>query len=281
MSLRLDCAGRYLELSRPLVMGILNATPDSFSDGGRFLDAEAALDHARRMVEEGADIIDVGGESTRPGAPPVSASEETDRVVPVIEVLHRELPVPVSVDTGKAEVMRAAVAAGAGMINDVWALRGPGSLAAASDCAVPVCLMHMQGEPRTMQQSPRYGDVLGEVAAFLRRRLQTAEAAGIPRSRLLIDPGFGFGKTLEHNLTLLRGLERFAELGAVLVAGVSRKRMIGQLLGDAPVEQRLYGSLAAALFAAERGAGILRVHDVKPTVDALQVLRALAEPELS
>ena len=168
MSLRLDCAGRYLELSRPLVMGILNATPDSFSDGGRFLDAEAALDHARRMVEEGADIIDVGGESTRPGAPPVSASEETDRVVPVIEVLHRELPVPVSVDTGKAEVMRAAVAAGAGMINDVWALRGPGILAAASDCAVPVCLMHMQGEPGTMQQSPRYGDVLGEVAAFLR-----------------------------------------------------------------------------------------------------------------
>ncbi len=281
MSQHLDCAGRILELSRPLVMGILNATPDSFSDGGRFIDFEVALAHARRMVEEGVDIIDVGGESTRPGAQPVSAAEEIDRVVPLIEALQRELPVPVSIDTGKAEVMRAAVAAGAGMINDVWALRGPGSLEAARDCAVPVCLMHMRGEPRSMQHAPCYADVLAEVSAFLRQRLQSAEAAGIPRSRLLVDPGFGFGKSLEHNLTLLRGLQRFAELGTPLLVGISRKRMIGQLLGDAPVEQRLYGSLAAALFAAERGAGILRVHDVKPTVDALRVLRALAEPRLS
>ena len=278
MSLRLDCAGRTLDLSRPLVMGILNATPDSFSDGGRFVDVEAALAHARRMVEEGADIIDVGGESTRPGASPVGEAEEIDRVVPLIRVLHRELPVAISIDTGKAGVMRAAVAAGAGMINDVWALRGPGSLKAARDCGVPVCLMHMQGEPRSMQQAPSYADVLAEVYAFLRQRLRAAEAAGIPRSRLLVDPGFGFGKSLEHNLTLLRGLQRFAGLGVALLVGVSRKRMIGQLLGDAPVGGRLYGSLAAALFAAERGARILRVHDVKPTADALRVLQALAGP---
>ena len=277
----MECAGRSLELSRPLVMGILNATPDSFSDGGRFLGVEAALVHARRMVEEGADIIDVGGESTRPGASPVSAAEEIERVVPLIRALHQELPVPISVDTGKAAVMRAAVAAGAGMINDVWALRGPGSLDAARDCEVPVCLMHMQGEPRGMQRSPCYVDVLDEVYAFLHQRVQAAEAAGIDRSRLLVDPGFGFGKTLDHNLTLMRSLDRFVGLGVALLVGVSRKRMIGQLLGEAPVDHRLYGSLAAALFAVERGARVLRVHDVKPTVDALRVLWALAETETS
>ncbi len=256
-------------------MGILNVTPDSFSDGGDFTTCETALQHARRMVAEGADLIDVGGESTRPGARPVSVEEELDRVVPVIEALAAELAVPVSVDTSKPEVMRAAVAAGAGLINDVAALRRPGALAAASALGVPVCLMHMQGEPGTMQQDPTYGDVVADVANFLAERIAACGAAGIPRERLLVDPGFGFGKTLGHNLALLRGLPRLAALGVPVLAGLSRKSMIGALLGGVPVGERLHGSVAAAVLAVERGAAIVRVHDVGPTVQALRVLAAV------
>lgn len=267
----LDCAGRLLDLVRPRVMGILNTTPDSFSDGGAYLSPEAAIRHAWRMLEEGADIIDVGGESTRPGAQAVLEAEEIRRVVPVIEALARELPVPVSVDTSKAGVMRAAVAAGAGMINDVRALRGTGCLETAADAAVPVCLMHMQGEPRDMQSEPHYGDVVGEVRGFLAQRIDECMQAGIPCERLLIDPGFGFGKTLEHNLELFRHLRHLSDLGAPLLVGVSRKRMIGVLLGGAAVEQRVYGSVAAAVLAIAQGAAIVRVHDVRPTVEALRV----------
>jgi dihydropteroate synthase len=227
------------------------------------------------MVADGADLIDVGGESTRPGAPPVSVAEELDRVIPVIEALASELAVPVSVDTSKPEVMRAAVAAGAGLINDVAALRRPGALAAAAALRVPVCLMHMQGEPGTMQQDPAYGDVVAEVAAFLAGRLAACEAAGIPRERLLVDPGFGFGKTLAHNLALLRGLPRLASLGVPVLAGLSRKSMIGALLGGVPVGERLHGSVAAAVLAVERGAAIVRVHDVGPTVQALRIVAAV------
>jgi dihydropteroate synthase len=271
----LRCGPHVLDLTRPRVMGILNVTPDSFSDGGRFASREAALNCARAMAAEGADLIDVGGESTRPGAAPVSVQEELDRVIPVIEALAGDLPVPVSVDTSKPEVMRAAVAAGAGLINDVAALRRPGALAAAAALGVPVCLMHMQGEPGTMQHDPTYGDVVGEVAAFLAARVAACEAAGIARGRLLVDPGFGFGKTLVHNLALLRGLPRLAALGLPVLAGLSRKSMIGALLGNVPVGGRLHGSVAAALLAVERGAAIVRVHDVGPTVQALRILAAV------
>ena len=271
----LHCGRHTLDLTRARVMGILNVTPDSFSDGGDFATREAALRHARQMVADGADLIDVGGESTRPGAPPVSVAEELARVIPVIEALASELAVPVSVDTSKPEVMRAAVAAGAGLINDVAALRRPGALAAAAALRVPVCLMHMQGEPGTMQQDPAYGDVVAEVAAFLAGRLAACEAAGIPRVRLLVDPGFGFGKTLAHNLALLRGLPRLASLGVPVLAGLSRKSMIGALLGGVPVGERLHGSVAAAVLAVERGAAIVRVHDVGPTVQALRIVAAV------
>jgi dihydropteroate synthase len=271
----LRCGHHTLDLTRARVMGILNVTPDSFSDGGDFVTREAALRHARQMVADGADLIDVGGESTRPGAPPVSVAEELDRVIPVIEALASELAVPVSVDTSKPDVMRAAVAAGAGLINDVAALRRPGALAAAAALRVPVCLMHMQGEPGTMQQDPAYGDVVAEVAAFLAGRLAACEAAGIPRERLLVDPGFGFGKTLAHNLALLRGLPRLASLGVPVLAGLSRKSMIGALLGGVPVGERLHGSVAAAVLAVERGAAIVRVHDVGPTVQALRIVAAV------
>ena len=203
----LDCGGRKLDLSRPAVMGILNVTPDSFSDGGVFLPPEKAIVQALRMAEEGADIIDIGGESTRPGARPVSAPEEIDRVLPVVEALHRQIPLPISIDTSKPEVMRAAVKAGAGFINDVRALREPGALETATQLEVPVCLMHMQGEPHTMQDDPRYADVVGAVRDFLKERLDACMNAGIPASRLVVDPGFGFGKTLEHNIELLRGLK--------------------------------------------------------------------------
>jgi dihydropteroate synthase len=264
-----------LDLTRPRVMGILNVTPDSFSDGGDFLSAAAALERARAMVDEGVDIIDVGGESTRPGAQPVSEQEELERVLPVIRAIRAELPVPVSIDTSKPNVMRAAVAAGARMINDVLALRAPGALEAARDAKVPVCLMHMQGEPRTMQQDPHYGDVVDDIIAFLRERVRVCEEAGIPRRFLILDPGFGFGKTLAHNLRLLKELRRIAELGFPLLVGLSRKSMLGALLQDAPASERLYGSLAAAVLAVERGASIVRVHDVKPTVDALRVVQAV------
>jgi dihydropteroate synthase len=266
----LDCGGRPLDLSRPAVMGILNVTPDSFSDGGVFLSRESAIAHARRMANEGADIIDVGGESTRPGAQPVSAQEEMDRVVPVIEALRENISLPISIDTSKPEVMCAAVAAGAGFINDVRALRDEGALEAAASLEVPVCLMHMQGEPRGMQENPRYRDVLSEIGDFLRARLQAAQAAGIPAQRLVIDPGFGFGKTLEHNLELLRGLKKLQSLGAPILVGLSRKSLIGKALG-LPVEGRLQASVALALMAVQNSARIVRVHDVGPTVETLRM----------
>ncbi len=274
----LDCRGRALDLSRVAVMGVLNVTPDSFSDGGRFAVRDAALAQARRMVEEGAAVVDVGGESTRPGAQPVSVQEELDRVIPVIESLARDVPVPVSIDTAKPEVMRAAVNAGAGLINDVLALRAPGALDAAAALRVPVCLMHMQGEPRRMQDDPRYTDVVGEVRDFLKERMDACIHAGIPRARLVIDPGFGFGKTLEHNLELLRSLRAFAALGVPVLAGLSRKSMIGKALG-LPVERRLHASVALALMAVQNGARIVRVHDVAPTVEAIRMWEAVYPPK--
>jgi dihydropteroate synthase len=270
----LDCRGRPLDLSRPAVMGILNVTPDSFSDGGNFLSRHNAVTQALRMVQEGADIIDVGGESTRPGAQPVTVQEEMDRVLPVIEALHASVPLPLSIDTSKPEVMRAAVSAGAGLINDVRALREPGALEAAATTGAPVCLMHMRGEPRTMQADPHYDDVVAEVAAFLRERMQAARAAGIPANRILIDPGFGFGKTLAHNLELLRGLRKLTSLGAPVLAGLSRKSMIGQALGLL-VEKRLHASVALAVLAVQNGASMVRVHDVGPTVEALRMWAAV------
>jgi dihydropteroate synthase len=270
----LDCNGRRLDLSRPVVMGILNITPDSFSDGGVFLSPENAIAQALRMAEEGAAIIDVGGESTRPGARPVSAQEEMDRVLPVVEALHARTPLPISIDTSKPDVMRAAVAAGAGFINDVQALRADDTLAAATELNVPVCLMHMQGEPRTMQNDPRYTDVVSEVRDFLKQRLEACVNAGIPASRLVVDPGFGFGKTLEHNIELLRGLKKLHGLGAAVLVGLSRKSMIGKALG-LPVEQRLHASVALAVMAVQQGARIVRVHDVGPTVEALHMWSAI------
>ncbi|WP_127478840.1 dihydropteroate synthase [Sulfurivermis fontis] len=272
----LDCAGKPLDLSVPRVMGILNVTPDSFSDGGRFIAPAMAVARARQMVAEGAAIIDIGGESTRPGAAAVTVEEEIARVVPVIEALAAELPVPISVDTSKPEVMRAAVAAGAGLINDVYALRLPGALAAAAELGVPVCLMHMQGEPRTMQQAPQYVDVVAEVRDFLAQRVADCIAAGIARERILLDPGFGFGKTLAHNLSLLKHLPLLQELGLPLLVGMSRKSMIGAVL-DAPVGERVYGSVAAHALALWLGAAVVRVHDVKATVDALKLVQAVRQ----
>ncbi len=268
------CAGRFtLALDRPLVMGVVNITPDSFSDGGRFYNPSEAIAGAQRLIEEGADIVDIGGESSRPGAAAVDAGEELQRILPVIMAL-RDAAVPVSVDTAKPEVMRAALDAGASMVNDIEALQAPAALAAvvASDAAV--CLMHMRGRPRTMQQAPQYGDVVAEVATFLRRRADIAMAAGIARERIVIDPGFGFGKSVEHNLELLRHLRRFTEAGFPVLAGLSRKSMLGVITGR-PVEQRLHASVAAALLAVERGAAIVRVHDVAATRDALAMWSAL------
>ena len=254
-------------------MGVVNVTPDSFSDGGRFLDPEAAIGRARALVGEGADILDVGAESSRPGAQGISADEELSRLMPVLEGL-RDCPVPVSVDTTKPEVMRAAIGAGAAMINDIGALRAPGALetVAASDAAV--CLMHMQGEPRSMQEEPRYRDVVAEVGAFLAGRVAEAERSGIARERIVVDPGFGFGKTVAHNFELLRELDRIAALGLPVMAGWSRKSTLGAITGRGAGD-RLAASLAAALLAVERGARIVRVHDVAATRDALQVLAAL------
>jgi dihydropteroate synthase len=274
----LDCGGRKLLLDRPRIMGIVNATPDSFSDGGRHAGVEAALAHALRLVAEGADLLDVGGESTRPGAAPVPIEEELARVVPVVAAIAARVGVPVSVDTSQPEVMRAAVSAGAGMINDVRALRVEGALEAAAALGVPVCLMHMQGTPQDMQAGPRYEDVVAEVHAFLTQRIFACEMAGIDKKRLLVDPGFGFGKSLEHNLRLLRQLSRFAELGVPVLAGLSRKGMIGAITGR-DVDARFHGSVAAALLAALNGAAIVRVHDVAATADALAVLHAVqAQP---
>jgi len=271
----LDCAGRRIDLDRPRVMGILNITPDSFSDGGDFISRDAALGRARAMVAEGADLLDIGGESTRPGAQAVSEQEELDRVIPIIEAIASEIAVPISVDTNKATVMRQAVAVGAGLINDVMALRDEGALAAAKALDVPVCLMHMQGLPRTMQHDPQYRDVVVDVMKFLQLRVDACLAEGIPRNRLLLDPGFGFGKSLQHNLTLLRQLDRFSELQLPLLVGISRKSMIGTVLSDAPVDQRLFGGLACAVMAVERGAAIIRTHDVKATADAVRMAQAV------
>ncbi len=274
---RLDCAGKLLDLSRPQVMGILNTTPDSFSDGGVFFSPDAAIKQAWRMYREGAAIIDVGGESTRPGARPVSLQEELERVIPVIETLYAELPVILSIDTSKPEVMREAVRAGAGMINDVCALQREGAVTAAAECRVPVCLMHMQGEPSIMQEQPHYDDVVDEVKSFLRQRVEVCLEAGIGCNQLLVDPGFGFGKTLHHNLQLLNRLPEMTSLGFPVLAGISRKSMLGNLLGERPVEGRLHGSIAAATMAVWSGASVVRVHDVGPTVDALKIVTAVKQ----
>jgi dihydropteroate synthase len=276
----LDCAGHRIDLKRPQVMGILNITPDSFSDGGDFISRDAALTRVSAMIAEGADILDIGGESTRPGARAVSVQEELDRVIPVIEAIASEFPLPISVDTSKSLVMREAVAAGAGLINDVMALFDDGALAVAAALNVPVCLMHMRGLPRTMQRDPQYRDVVVEVMEFLQSRVDACLAADIPRNRLLIDPGFGFGKSLRHNLTLLQQLDRFKELQLPLLVGMSRKSMIGAVLDDAPVDQRLAGGLACAVMAVERGAAIIRTHDVKPTADVLRMAHAVMKCEV-
>lgn len=265
-----------LDLGRPRIMGVLNRTPDSFSDGGRYTGLDPALRHAEAMAKEGADLLDVGGESTRPGSEGVSVQAELDRVIPVIERIAA-LGLPVSVDTSKPEVMAEAVKAGAAMINDVCALRRPGALEAAAGSGAGVCLMHMQGEPRSMQQDPRYGDVTAEVAAFLKERAAAVVAAGVAHEAVVLDPGFGFGKNLEHNLTLLADLPALAALGYPLLVGLSRKSMIGTLLGGKPVEERLQGSVAAALLAVQRGAHIVRVHDVAATFDAFKVASAITE----
>lgn len=274
----IDCAGRELVLDRTLVCGIVNVTPDSFSDGGEHFDAQAAIARGLRLVEEGADLLDVGGESTRPGAAEVDEAEELRRVVPVIAALARATSVPISIDTSKPAVMRAAVAAGAGLVNDVYALRRDGALDAVAELGVPVCLMHMQGEPRSMQADPHYDDVVGEIKRFLADRLFACELAGIARKKLLIDPGFGFGKTLEHNVTLLRELQQFGSLSAPLLVGLSRKSFLGALTGRTSADQRVHASVAAALIAAQRGAAILRVHDVAATVDALRIWQPVANP---
>jgi dihydropteroate synthase len=273
---QLDCAGRILVLDRPRVMGIVNVTPDSFSDGGEHATAEAAIAHGLKLAEEGADVLDVGGESTRPGAEDVPLEEELRRVVPVVEALAKRTSLPISIDTSKPEVMRAAVDAGAGMVNDVYALRRDGALDTAASLGVPVVLMHMLGEPRSMQDQPRYDDVVADVHRFLAERIFAAEMAGIAKKRIVVDPGFGFGKTLEHNLALLAQLERFTDLGVPVLAGLSRKKSIGTLTGRDDPQARVYGSIAAHLVAAQRGANLLRVHDVAATVDALKVWNAIA-----
>jgi dihydropteroate synthase len=271
----LDCNGRPLELDRPRIAGIINVTPDSFADGGQFIEPQRAIEHGLKLVEEGADLLDIGGESTRPGADAVDAATEMARILPVIEALVAQTKVPISIDTGKPEVMRAAVGAGAGLINDVRALRGEGALDTAAALGVPVVLMHMRGEPRTMQDDPQYDDVVGEVHRFLTDRLFACQMAGIDKKKILVDPGFGFGKTLEHNLALLRDLARFAEIAAV-VAGLSRKSTIGTLTGRADPAERAAGSAAAALIAVQNGAAIVRVHDVAITRDMLAVWQAVA-----
>jgi dihydropteroate synthase len=273
----LHCGSHTLDLASPRVMGIVNVTPDSFSDGGRLRDPAKAIEHARRLRDEGADVVDVGGESTRPGAMPVSDAEELDRVLPVVEALARDGAL-VSVDTTKPAVMRAAVAAGAAMINDVRALQEPGALEAIAASQAAVCLMHMRGEPRTMQQGPSYADVVAEVRAFLSARARACEAAGIARERIVVDPGFGFGKTVEHNFALLRGLAGIVALGYPVLVGWSRKSSLGLVTGR-KVDERLAASLAAALACVARGAAIVRVHDVRDTVDALKVWGAAGPPQ--
>ena len=275
MSTQLRCGERTLLLERPLVMGVVNLTPDSFSDGNRYLEPAQALERALALEAEGAAIIDLGGESTRPGAAPVTVQEELRRVLPVLEQLRPRTAAVLSIDTSKPAVMRACAAAGADLINDVYALRAPGALEAAAESGCAICVMHMQGEPRTMQHAPHYDDVVGEVRAFLQARVRACLAAGIAEERIVLDPGFGFGKTLAHNLTLLRRLEALRIEGLPILAGLSRKSMIGALTGQR-AEERVHGSVAAALIAAQNGAQILRVHDVAATLDALKVLAAVS-----
>ncbi|MCL1088301.1 dihydropteroate synthase [Shewanella profunda] len=264
---------KHLSLASPIVMGILNVTPDSFSDGGQYSSFELACQHADEMVAQGAGMIDIGGESTRPGAAEVSLAEELERVIPLVKYVAAHHDVWISVDTSKPEVMRQAVAAGAHLINDVRALMEPGALEAAAELQVPICLMHMQGEPKSMQSAPNYHDVVAEVLTFLNERIEACVQAGIPRELLLLDPGFGFGKNLEHNYELLAKLDRFAKFDLPILIGLSRKSMIGNLLAK-PTSERLAGSLAGAMIAAQKGAHIIRVHDVAETVDMLKVLQA-------
>ncbi len=273
----LQCGKYTLPLTRPLIMGVVNVTPDSFSDGGKFIELKHALTHARALIAEGADLLDIGGESTRPGAAPVRLDEERRRVLPLIEALAGGA-VPVSVDTQKPELMREAVAAGAAMVNDVYGFRAPGAFEAVAASKAAICIMHMQGEPRTMQHDPTYTDVVSDVRDYLAERVRAAQAAGMARERIVVDPGFGFGKTLAHNLALLRQLAKFKDIGGVLLAGLSRKTMLGKLTGREP-DERVFASVAAAMIAVQNGAQIVRVHDVAATRDALAVLAAVESDE--
>lgn len=273
----LVCGARTLDLARPAIMGILNVTPDSFSDGGRYVSLDAALRQAERMLAEGARLIDVGAESTRPGAAAVGEQEELDRLLPVVEGIAARLDVVISVDTSTPSAIRESARLGAGLINDVRSLTRPGALAEAVASGLPVCLMHMHGEPDIMQRSPRYDDVLADVLGFLRERADACIAAGVPSARLVFDPGFGFGKSLAHNLLLLREFSALRALGGPLLVGVSRKSMLGGVLNGAPVDQRLHAGNAAALLAVERGARIVRTHDVRAMADVLALWQAQAE----
>lgn len=277
--MKLHCGSRLLDLSRPVVMGILNVTPDSFSDGGRYTALDAALRQVEQMLEEGAALIDIGAESTRPGALPVSVGEELDRLLPIVEAVASRFDTIVSIDTSTPEAMTACAARGVGLINDVRALRRPGALEAAAATGLPVALMHMQGEPGTMQRNPVYQDVATEVVDFLRERMLACEQAGISVDRIVLDPGFGFAKTLAHNLRLLRELQALQALGRPVLVGVSRKSMLGAVLGGAPVDRRLHAGLAAAVLSVERGARIIRTHDVGPTVEALALWQAQEHEE--
>ncbi|WP_435247691.1 dihydropteroate synthase [Vibrio sp. nBUS_14] len=270
----LQANSKTLLLDRPHVMGILNVTPDSFSDGGQFNSLEKALQQAERMIKAGVSIIDVGGESTRPGAPEVALEDELSRVIPAIKAIRANFDVWISIDTSKAEVMRQAVEAGADLINDVRALQEPGALEAAAQAQVPVCLMHMKGQPRTMQANPSYDDVFTDVEDFLKERVEACEAAGIPKARLVLDPGFGFGKTIEHNYHLLAHLEKFHTLGLPILAGISRKSMIFKLLDKAPADC-MVGSVTCATIAAMKGAQIIRVHDVEDTLEAMKIIEVM------
>lgn len=273
---QLICPNSVIDLSTPQVMGILNVTPDSFSDGGKFADFEPALTQVQRMITDGATIIDIGGESTRPGAEDVSEADELARVIPVLKAIKERFNILVSIDTSKAKVMSAAIAAGADIINDVRALQNEGCLAALAASNIPVCLMHMQGLPRTMQNNPSYEDLINDIIVFFKQRIDACVNAGISRERIILDPGFGFGKTLEQNFHLLANLSKFSSLGLPILAGMSRKSMIGSLL-NREVDQRLAGSISTALIAAQQGAHIIRVHDVQETADALNILKTVTD----
>jgi dihydropteroate synthase len=273
-----SCGNFQLDLSRPHVMGIVNVTPDSFSDGGKHNSVDQAVEHALKLVEEGADILDIGGESTRPGAVPVSLEDELQRVIPVIGQLAPQAGVPISIDTYKPDVMHAAIEAGASIVNDIYALQQPGALEAVANSRAGVCLMHMQGTPQTMQLDPQYTDVVSEVRDFLQARMQSAMNAGIARERIVLDPGFGFGKRTEHNIALLQALPSLAELNRLLLVGLSRKSVLGHLTGG-NVDTRLHASIAASVISAMKGAKILRVHDVKATADALKIVAAVLPQE--